>query len=199
MTRVESSASEMVVIEKDGRFFLFQPDLGVIVSDESLEKAHAKFVDVRQAFLKDVERAGVTLGRHRAASTSIPTSAVSVPSRQVIAVELGLFAVKFCVILVFVVATGAVVVGHIAKAVDQAVLGIAPRIDALTKLSLADVSIKAADIARDAQNLPESRKEALRQSIAVISRELEPVAEAWRNPGSVAPAEIKPGENKPGR
>lgn len=198
MTRVESSASEMVVIERDGRFFFFQPDLGVIVSDENLEKAHAKFVDVRQAFLKDVERAGVTLGRHRAASTSIPTSVVA-PSRQVIAVELGLFTAKFCVILVFVVAIGAVVVGHIAKAVDQAVSGIAPQIDALTKLSLADVSIKAADIARDAQNLPESRKEALRQSIAVISRELEPVAEAWRNPGSVAPAEVKPGENKPGR
>jgi hypothetical protein len=44
------------------------------------------------------------------------------------------------------------------------------------------VSRKAADIVKDIHSLSKEDKEALLQSVAAISRELDPLVDAWRNP-----------------
>ena len=49
-------------------------------------------------------------------------------------------------------------------------------------LSMADIADKAAEIARDVSGMPEDKKETLRRSVGVLSRELGPVIDAWRNP-----------------
>jgi len=175
--RTNDSGHSVTLVEKNGRFFFFQPDVGVIASGESIEDAYQKFLGARHAFLREVEQAGLTVGdKHGAAGAQgiVLTSAV-----RNLSSELGLFVAKLCIAIVLIAAiSGAVLTraaGGITTAIDQ-VAGSAKSI------SIADVSRKAADIVKDLQSLTEHEKESLRQSVGTISRELDPIIDAWRNP-----------------
>lgn len=182
MSQRTSEQSEVTasLLERDGRFFFFQPNTGIIVSDEDIDKAYGKFVEVRQAFRHEAARAGLTPEAEAfAQSGSIAMPRTPAAAGRGLGSELGVFVAKLVIALVLIGAIGGAVVsratGSIAAAVDQA-------IRPSKSISLVDVSRKAADIARDMQSLTKEEKEQLRQSIAAISRELGPIVDAWRNP-----------------
>jgi hypothetical protein len=178
----DQSEADIVLIEKDGRYFLFQPDIGVIASAESIDGAYSKFSAARRAFWTEVAQAGLATGGQTAvAAPSRGVRAVAAPARLAqrgVAAELGLFVAKFVIVLVVIgviaSALGARVADNIATALSQ--------VKAPKQLSFADVSHKAADIARDIQSLSKEERETLLRSLATISRELDPMLDAWRNP-----------------
>jgi hypothetical protein len=165
-----------MLIEKNGRFFVYEPRLGVISSGESVERAYEKFVGARRDFLTEIARAGLTAG----ASTSAASSAPVLVNRPM-AGELRLFLVKTCIVLLIIAGVAyAAIIG-----INQAIAGVGveiARLGGVGKLSLADVVSKAEVMAIDARDLPADRKELLRQSVGDLSRELAPIIDAWRNP-----------------
>ena len=196
--RNDQSPPTAVLLEKDGRYFFYQPDTGLIASDESIETAYAKFESARRGFIEEVERAGLTRGQ----AVGSEQAASTVMSRD-FAGELKLFLAKACIVLVLVATVGGLVgalaarsVGGLAAAIDQA-------LTPLKTLTLSDVARKAADIARDSQSLTPQEKESLRQSIGTISREVGPIVDTWRNPPPLAQPtnnpEAAPGTKPSGR
>jgi len=175
----ERSEATTNLLERDGRFFFFQPDIGVIVSDEDIDKAYAKFVEARRAFLHEAERAGLTPGGSATFAQTGSATGVRTAAGRSLGVELGLFVAKLVIALVLIGAIGGAVIsraaGTVAAAIDQA-------IGPSKSISLADITRKAADIVKDIQSLTKEEKESLRQSVGAISRELGPIADAWRNP-----------------
>lgn len=175
--RTDDSARSVTLVEKNGRFFFFQPDVGVIASDVSIENAYQKFLGARHEFWRNVEQAGLTVGgNHRASDAQeivLASTGRSVPS------ELGLFVAKLGIAIVLIGAISGVVV-------TRATSGIASAIDHVAgpakSISMADVSRKAADIVNDLRSLTEQEKDSIRQSVGAISRELDPIIDAWRNP-----------------
>jgi hypothetical protein len=174
----DRSPSAVVLVEKGGKFFVYEPDLGVIASADNIEAAYARFLEARRGFIAEVDEAGLAL--HRPAS-AVQGEALPV-AQQGLARELRLFVAKAFIVLLGVGAIGLVAASGIKQSVDRLVASVGPTVGSLGKLSLADVVVKAEDIARDARNLPDESKESLRQSVGALSREIEPVVEAWRNP-----------------
>jgi hypothetical protein len=175
--RTDDSGRSVTLVEKNGRFFFFQPDVGVIASDESIENAYQKFLGARHEFWREIEQAGLSVGNSRGAPGA--HEIVLSPTGRSVPSELGLFVAKFSLAMILIAAIGGVVV-------TRAASGIAAAIDQVTgparSISIADVSRKAADIVKDLRSLTESEKESLRQSIGAISREIDPIVDAWRNP-----------------
>jgi hypothetical protein len=171
---VNEAPSTAVIVERDGSFFVYQPDLGIVASDGTLEGAYRRFVDTRQTLLAEAARAGlvvrdaVELNKSRPArQRSVqPAFSPSVVGQRSFGSELALFVAKMCV---FFVVIGAIV-GSVALSLD------------IKPLAFADISDKAADIARDVSSLSPEKKEQLRRSVGIISRELGPVGDAWRAP-----------------
>lgn len=180
----DRSPSAVVLVEKEGRFFVYEPELGVIASADNVEAAYARFLEARRGFIAEVDEAGLAVPR------TAPTAQVeALPvARQGLARELGLFVAKVVIVFIGVGAIALVAVSGIRQSVDHLVASVGPAVGGFGKLSLADVVVKAEDIARDAGNLPDDSKESLRQSVGALSREIEPVVEAWRNPPSAPPA-----------
>jgi hypothetical protein len=171
-----AAPASAVLVEKSGRFFVYEPTLGVIMADDTVQKAYDKFLDAKRAYLDNVAQAGLTLA---------PPSAA--PSAQLIAVrpfvdELGLFLAKTCVVFVLIGILVLMAADQAGRAVNRLALGIDQAIAPLRSISLADVVAKAAAIAKDAHDLPTEKKEALRRSIGTISVEAAPFVDAWRNP-----------------
>ena len=170
------------LLESNGRIYFFQPDIGVIASGDNVENAYQKFLGARRAFWNELEGAGLTGG---AATAGVAASAVPreiklpAPGGRGVPAELGLFIVKSFIALAIIGSVAGFVVTHtvdrITMAVDQAAGSVKP-------ISLADVTRKAADIVKDIKSLSPEDKEALRRNIGTISRELEPIVDAWRNP-----------------
>jgi hypothetical protein len=187
-----------VLLEKNGRFFFYQPDTGVISSDDSLEGAYAKFASARRKFLDDVEKSGLTLGVPSGAAP-VPTG----PSARGTAAELKVFLAKTCIVLLVVAVVGGLAATLVARSVSGIAGAINQALAPLKSITLGDVAGKAADVAKDAQSLTKQQKESLRQSIATISRELAPIAEAWRNPPDATQpssnSETRPAPTSPGR
>jgi hypothetical protein len=177
--RLDPLAFTAVMVEREGKFFFFQPEIGVIASDTSLDGAYNKFVATRRLFLADIEQSGLTVAE---TANSTAVSVAMQGNHRGIAAEMGVFAVKLATVVVVIGALGAFAASAIGKAVGDAGASIASTFEGVGKISLADVSTKAAAIARDAKNLSPERKELLRQSVGTISRELQPLVEAWRNP-----------------
>jgi hypothetical protein len=176
----EVSPSTTVLIERGGSYFVYEPTLGIIASGDTVEGAYRKFVGARRDLMEEVERAGLTVSRNQS-STPLP-AAEGVPGRSLLG-ELGLFAAKLCIVLVLVGAIGGAAVRSVASGVSQA---LAP----FSSIVLADVVRKADDVARDARSLTIEQKESLRRSVGILSRELQPLLEAWRNPPQTqAPAD----------
>jgi hypothetical protein len=178
-TTSEQSEATANLLERDGRFFFFQPDIGVIASDEDIDRAYAKFGEARRAFRHEAERAGLVVGGAAFAQPGSDAGLPPAPGNRSVGVELGMFAAKLVIALVLIGAIGGAVISRgasgVAAAIDQA-------IGPTKSISLADITRKAADIVKDIQSLTKEEKESLRQSVGAISRELGPIADAWRNP-----------------
>ena len=175
------SSREVVVLERDGRFYVYQPDLAILASDENIERAYNKFSDARNIFLAEVERTGLNLGQVPADVSHSAKTRNAVGPRG-IAVELGVFAVKVCLVLILIGALGVVTAAEIGRSIKGASQAVAQKLAPLGAISMSDAVTKAEDVARDLRDLPDARKESLRTSLSAISRELTPFIEAWRNP-----------------
>jgi hypothetical protein len=181
------SPAAAVLLEKGGKFYFYQPGTSVIASDANVETAYGKFLQARREFQEQVDAAGLTLG-----GPSAPTTIEARIGGRSTAGELTLFLAKACIVLV-------IVGGILAAVAERAATGIAAAIDnslrPVSTISLADVSHKAAEIVKDIHSLTKEDRESLRQSLATISREIEPYADAWRNP----PAAPQPSNPEPAK
>jgi hypothetical protein len=161
------------LLESNGRIYFFQPDIGVIASGDNVVNACEKFLGARRAFWSEIEGAGL---RARAATAGVAASAVPRPRR---ACGAGLVHRRVLHCADNHRQRGQLLVTHtvdrITMAVDQAAGSVKP-------VSLADVSPKAVDIVKDFKSLSTEDREPLRRSIGAISRELDPIVDAWRNP-----------------
>ncbi len=176
----EVSSSSAVIIEREGSYFVYEPSLGIVASGTTAEGAYRKFLDARRDLMIEVDRAGLAIGGH-AAPSGPAVIAKGVPARSFLG-ELGLFSAKLFIVLALVGIAGSAAVRGIAKSVDGLTAGINQALAPLNSIVLADVVRKAGDVARDAQSLTAEQKESLKRSITILSRELEPLSEAWRNP-----------------
>jgi hypothetical protein len=81
-------------------------------------------------------------------------------------------------------------VRSLAKSIDGVASGVSQALAPFSSIVLADVVRKADDVASDARSLTVEQKESLRRSIGILSRELQPLFEAWRDPPQTqAPAD----------
>jgi len=179
-TRLESLPVKAVLLAREGRYFFYEPGIGVIASSENIEEAYEKFNDARREYMTQAELAGLAT-----VATGIPSGAAPVALRLNTRHELALFVAKVCILFAIVAVVALPAVFGITRTIDQAAASISSAMGGEGRLSLADVARKADDIARDARNLPEEKKASLRQNIGAISRELAPFVDAWRNPPEV--------------
>jgi len=167
-----------VLFEREGRFYFLDPTSSLVASGSTVAQAYDKFAEVRANQLGDLDRAGLNLpgpaGRSDGAA-----------ARPGFGREIALFTTKFCIALVIVAAIGLPIAAGIARGVGAALSAAAASIQ---PISLSDIVQKAADVARDAEQLPPEKKESLRRSIAVIKRELGPVVDALGDSPAPQPA-----------
>lgn len=189
-SRWSGAPSKVVLVEKDGRFVVYQPGLALVASGNSIEDAYGKFAEAKLTFFREIERAGI--GMDTAAPRRQEGTARVVASRGVFA-ELGMFVAKTCIVMLLVAGICGVMaiavkqsIGRLTASlpseIGRATGGVSEFFKSLGSISMVDIANKAAVIAQDVQAMPEERKEALRQSVGILSRELAPIAEVWRNP-----------------
>jgi len=170
---LDEASSTVVLLERDGRFFVYETNLGIIGADHTVEGAYRKFGAAKAALIEEAERAGLRIGplvTPAGAPTQIRPAG---GGQRSVLHELAMFLAKTAIFILLVGAIGAT----IAVAVGRATSGVKP-------IGMADIADKAAEVARDLSSLPPEKKNSLRQSIGVLSRELGPVIDAWRNPPS---------------
>lgn len=170
-------SSQVVLLEREGRFFVYQPAFGLIASGDSVATAYQKFADAQRLFLDDVRRAGLTV----ATAVQAPVEASVAVHRGFLA-ELGLFVAKFVLVLLVLAGAGGMAVGALENAVSGIGQAITRVVNSAGSLTLNDAVTKSEDIVRDFNNLPANRKEELRRNVGEISRQLTPIIDAWRNP-----------------
>lgn len=172
-SRHDVAPSTAVLLERGGSFFVYEPNLGIIVSDETVEGAYRRFAGAKRALAEEAERAGLMM-RRSVAPARLPARPRPIAAgRRGVAAELTMFLAKIGIFFV--------VVGGIGAAVAMMV---GPTASNVKPLGMADIADKAAEIARDISSLSPEKKELLRQSVGTVSRELDPVADAWRSPPS---------------
>jgi hypothetical protein len=169
--RPDQLPASTILIARSGKFFVYEPGLGVIASGQKVEEAYERFGVMRQRYFEEVESAGLTACR------PLPRA-----SGQGIGRELSIFFLKVCIFVGVLAAIVVPLTASIGRAVEQTVVAISSNLSSTGSISLKDVAQKAADIAKDAQDLPPEKKEILKQSLGVISRELKPFVDAWRSP-----------------
>lgn len=174
-------SSQIVLLERDGRYFFYQPALGLIASGDDVASAYQRFGDAQRLYLDDVRRAGL----------GIPTAneagqATGVAVHRSVASELGLFAAKCGLVLVLIGGAGVFAVSAIQNSLTSVAQSMSRVTAALSSFTLSDVINKSDDIVRDIKSLPENRKEDLRRNVGEISRALTPIGETWRDPAASA-------------
>jgi hypothetical protein len=180
-TSASDLSSQIVLLERDGRYFFYQPAVGLIASGDDVASAYQKFGHAQRLYLEDVQRAGL----------AIPTAhdvrqATGVAVHRSVASEIGLFAAKCGLVLVLVGGAGAFAVSAVQSSLAGVAQGMSRGIAAIGSFTLSDVITKSDDIVRDINTLPENRKEDLRRNVGEISRQLTPFVETWRNPPASA-------------
>jgi hypothetical protein len=179
-----------VLLEKGGRFFFYEPGSALLVSDGSITTAYEKFLAARRDYFEEVERAGLTIGWPSLAGRN--SGQAQVHAGRTFGGELGLFVSKFCIVLLIVVGIGASVVTSFVNGLQPLVGQMKQAIVDLSAsggLSMVDIANKAEVIVKDVGAMPQERKDSLKRSIGILSREIEPMIDAWRNPPSTpAPA-----------
>lgn len=176
MSKVQQSSA--VLLENAGRYFFYQPEIGIIASDDTVEAAYATFTAARQKYYAEMAEAGL----------DVPVRPEVVAQRRIfgsLGRELGLFFARIAVVIIVVATLGFGVALGVRSGVDRLTDMIAFQIDTQKPISMKDVVKKAEDVARDMRDLTDKQKETLRQSVGTISRELAPAFDAWRNPPSV--------------
>src|SRR5262249_23472087 len=112
--------------------------------------------------------------------------------------ELGLFVAKACIVVAVFALLAVTAADQAARAVNRvaenAVQSVNQALAPLTTISLTDVVRKAADIARDAEDLPPERRESLRRSIASLALQAEPFRDAWSNPAQTLSSTPQPAD-----
>lgn len=170
----DHSLASAVLVERAGRFYFYEPGLGVIGAADSISEAYDRFLESRRGYLEEVQRAGLTA--LPAYSSQAQVSAVV--SRPNFLRELQLFVAKSAIVLVILTFVGVLVGAIVGRAFQE----VATSVSSVQPVSINDVVDKARDIVKDLKSLPPERRESLRQSIGTISRELAPLIEAWRSP-----------------
>ncbi len=181
----EMQREAAVVVEREGKFFIYQPSLGVIASDERIDYAYRKFDEARRAFFQNMNLAGLHVPEP-------PDVIERRTSLNAIAKEAGVLLARMAVVLAVVFALFLGIALGVKGAVDGLVNLVAAKVNAVGPLSIKDVVVKAGDIALDFRDLNERQRESLQQSIGIISREVEPYVAAWRNPPPLPPPAAKP-------
>jgi hypothetical protein len=186
------------LVENGGRYYFLQPELGVIGSGATVSAAYEKFIATRQIYLSEIASAGLS---GLLASSPAKTSAAVFPGVPVATVAkddfkhaLKIFVAKFCIVLAVI----GVVVAAAGQIVGSAVGRLTASLDGLQPISISDVDTKIADIVGDFRSLSPERKEALRQNIGAMSRELQPLADAWRTPPAASGSPTTPPDS-PGK
>lgn len=176
--------SSAILLERQGRFFFYQPGLGVIASGESVGAAYERFAGARSSYLAEAERAGLTTVPPTAATGSFVGPTGTTVARPDMLRQLALFGIKTVIVLAIIGVVAQVVANSIGGAIDRASQALAR----LEPISIQDVGDKTAEIVRDFKQLPENRRDAFLQNIGILSRTLEPYVEAWRNPPPLEPS-----------
>lgn len=179
-----------VLLEKKGKFYFYQPGLGLIASGSTISEAHQKFAAGRATLFEEAKNAELVIGHPVAsmATLSSAQSTVAITEKGVFR-ELGMFAAKFCLVLLVLGGIGGAGVAGLTHLVGKLGEGAKP-------LSLDDIARKAEEVARDVRNTPEDSKEMLRRSIAALSRAVEPLVDAWRKPDGL-PDPVRPAQQLP--
>ncbi len=185
MQDVQSDRSSVmaVLLDKGGRFFVYEPGLAVIASGDSVEGAYANFLRTRRGYADEIQRAGLP------ALKLAPTTA---PGGRTVGMELLLFLAKTLIVFLVISALGLVATlsakqyadrlnSTMAQSIENLTATVGRSVESFSAISMADVVNKVAVISQDVQSLPEERKEALRRSIGVIAREVVPIVDAWRD------------------
>jgi len=167
--RAADRQTSAVLIEREGSFFVYEPSLGLIGSGETAEVAYQKFQAARRNLMADVERAGLTMEREGS-------------SKPGLAAELGIFIAKACIVMVLIVAIGAIGAVKVIQSAQGAAVAIGNALGSGKTISMVDVVHKSGEVAHDLQSLSDDNKKALLSNIGIVSRELTPYVEAWRNP-----------------
>jgi hypothetical protein len=139
-THSNRSLATAVVLEKGGKFFVYECGLAVIASGDSIEGAYQNFNVARHSFFEDVESAGLgqeLANRPEPAAGTGSTRIVQRSSGRSVAGELGMYTAKLCILLIIVAGLGA---GGAITLMSQAPQG---------GISMVDVANKAAVVVQD--------------------------------------------------
>lgn len=180
--------TSVVLIEKGGNFFVYEPGLGVVASGSTVSDAYGKFVAARRVYVDCIEQAGLAVS-----PASPPQQGGELSLRRDVRGELGMFLAKTLIVMLVIGAIFGPIFLVAGRAIERAAGGIGQELAGVGALSLADLSRKTGDIVRDWQDLPEDKKVQLRENLGTISRELTPFLEAWRNPPAVEKPPARPG------
>ncbi len=180
-TSVSHLSPQVVLLERGGRYYFYQPAIGLIASGDDVASAYQKFDNAKRLYLDDVRRAGLAIP---AAAEIRPATGVAV--HRGFASEIALFATKCALVLVLIGGIGAVAVSAVQNSLAGVAQGLSRAVAAVGSVTLSDVVTKSDDIVRDLNTLPENRKEDLRRNVGEISRQLTPITETWRNPPASA-------------
>ncbi len=170
----ENLPVKAVLLVREDRYYFYESGIGVIASGEHIEEAYEKFNHARREYLAQVDDAGL--------ASVDAKSVASFELRQSTARELTLFAAKVCIVLAIIAVVAFPAIVGITRSIEQAAASISVALNGAGSLSLADITRKAADIARDAEDLPVEKKASLQRSVGIISRELAPIVDEWRKP-----------------
>lgn len=187
MLQARHAPSATVLLERNGEYFVYEPGLALVASGDTVESAYRSFSEGKKAFFENARRAGLTLDE-----TPVASAAGFVVRRGFLG-EFGLFLTKTCIVLLIIggigvaaaTALGKLISGlsaEVTREVARASAGVADVLKGVGSISMVDIANKAAVIVQDVQAMPPERKESLRQSIGILSREATPIIEAWRNP-----------------
>ncbi len=185
--RSAEELSSAVLVEKEGKFFVYQPGLGIVVAGDDVGSAYQQFVEARDEYLKRVERAGLSLDLEVPQQQSRDWSV-----RRDVRSELGMFVAKTCIVFLFAAALLGPVVLVASRTVERVGGSVGQTLGVLGSVSFSDVSRKAAEVAHDLQELPEEAKQRLQQSVGTIARELAPLVDAWRHSAEPKPLQTGP-------
>ncbi|UYN97341.1 MAG: hypothetical protein KIT25_10565 [Enhydrobacter sp.] len=183
MLQARHAPSATVLLERDGEYFVYEPGLALVASGDTVESAYRSFSEGKKALFENARRAGLTTGE-----ASVASAAGFVAGRGFFG-ELGLFLTKTCIVLLIIGGIGVTAATALDKAISglsaevaRVSAGVADVLKGVGSISMVDIANKAAVIVQDVQAMPADRKESLRQSIGILSREATPIVEAWRSP-----------------
>ncbi len=146
---------QVTLVEKDGRFYLFDSKLAVIGSGDGIEEAYKQFIQRRDLYVSDVEKAGMA---------SIIFAPPPKAMRMRVLAELSMFLAKTVLVILVLAGLGA--------------WAIAP----LSPLSMSDVADKVWDMGVDMQGMKDEQRRKLSLGLGEVSRQLRPLGDIWRNP-----------------